>query len=495
MMRHRLLLFAGVAVLAVGPASAETLRDALVRAYSTNPTITGQRASLRATDEAVPLARADGLPSAAVDARYSEDFQQAANQFFAPARSVTGQANLSVPLYAGGAVKNSVRAAKTRVEAGRANLRGTEAQLFTDVVAAYLNVIRDEAIVELNGQNVRALEVNLQATRDRFEVGDVTRTDVAQSEARLAAAVGQLRGSEATLIASREFYIRTVGAAPESLEQPPPLPGLPDTADAAVAVALENNPTLIAARRNSDAAGFDARAARAQRLPQVSTFLGGNYFNNLSSQNAGNVSVNSGSGASAGVQMRIPIYQGGAPAANVRRARALESVAIEQVTATERAVIEQARAFFANWQSSLRVIEAAETQVSANRLSLEGVRAENSVGTRTILDILDAERELLNAQVTLVTARRDAYVAGFALLAAMGRAEARDLGLDGGPLYDPDVNYRRVRGGLWDWSDGARAAPVASSTANTPAQTPVVTKPLDPELQRGVDTGPANPDR
>ena len=203
MMRHRLLLFAGVAVLAVGPASAETLRDALVRAYSTNPTITGQRASLRATDEAVPLARADGLPSAAVDARYSEDFQQAANQFFAPARSVTGQASLSVPLYAGGAVKNSVRAAKTRVEAGRANLRGTEAQLFTDVVAAYLNVIRDEAIVELNGQNVRALEVNLQATRDRFEVGDVTRTDVAQSEARLAAAVGQLRGSEATLIASR----------------------------------------------------------------------------------------------------------------------------------------------------------------------------------------------------------------------------------------------------------------------------------------------------
>jgi outer membrane protein len=159
-------------------------------------------------------------------------------------------------------------------------------------------------------------------------------------------------------------------------------------------------------------------------------------------------------------------------------------------------VIAQTRSAFANWQSAQQVIASSQVAVDANRLSLEGVRAENSVGTRTILDILNAEQELLNSQVTLVTARRDAYVAGFALLAAMGRAEAQDLNLDGGPLYDPVVNYTRVRGKLSDWSQDPEPQPVATSTAQTPVQTPAVgPNPLlnDPALQRPVDTNPRNP--
>lgn len=492
MRRHFVLI--GVSLIAVAaPASAETLREALVRAYRSNPTLTGQRAQLRATDEGVALARANGLPDIQANGQYSEDFVQANNQFIRPERSLTGQAQLTVPVYLGGAVKNAVRAAESRVLSGRATLRGTEADLFSAVVNAYMNVIRDEAIVELNRQNVRALEINLRATRDRFEVGDLTRTDVAQSEARLQGAIGQLRSAEATLIGSREAYIRIVGSEPGTLEAPPPLPGMPDSPVDAVQVALENNPNLESARRATDAAGFDVEAARAERKPRVNSFLRGSYFNYLGS--LGVAAQESGTAASAGLQVTVPIYQGGGPAASVRRAEALEGVSIEQVTLIERSIVEQARGLFASWQSALQVIEASEAQVSANRLSLEGVRAENSVGTRTILEILDAERELLNAQVQLVSARRDAYVAGFALLAAMGRAEARDLGLDGGPLYDPEVNYRRVKRGIWDWGTGPSPTPEATSTVNSAPQTPVVTRPLEPELQRDIDSMSSNVDQ
>ncbi|MFN6936137.1 MAG: TolC family outer membrane protein, partial [Tsuneonella sp.] len=376
------------------------------------------------------------------------------------------------------------RAAETRVEAGRAGLRSVESALFTDVVAVYMDVIRDEATVRLNQQNVRALDVNLQATRDRFEVGDLTRTDVAQSEARLALAQSQLQGAEARLISSRENYIRIVGTAPGVLAQPPALPGLPANPDQAVEVALADNPALEGARKAREASGYDVRVARAARLPTVSVGVGGDYYNRFGSvpgpgRTAG--LQNDGFATSAGVSLSLPLFQGGRPAAQVRQAQARESASIEQVTATERGVIAQARSAYAVYQSALRVIESSRVAVQANQLSLEGVRAENSVGTRTILDILNAEQELLNSQVQLVTAERDAYVAGFAVLAAMGRAEASDLGLDGGPLYDPVANYDRVRGSLSDWRDNPAPEAEATRTVNTPAQTPNVVGPVDPQ--------------
>jgi outer membrane protein len=228
---------------------------------------------------------------------------------------------------------------------------------------------------------------------------------------------------------------------------------------------------------------------------------GPNYFNYLGSLPAGSPQPNSGTSASAGVQLTLPLFQGGRPAAQVRQAQAQRSQALENVTGTERAVISQARSAYAIWQSSQQVIASSETAVNANKLSLEGVRAENSVGTRTILDILNAEQELLNSQVTLVTARRDAYVAGFALLAAMGNAEARDLGLEGGALYDPVANYRRVRNKINDFGSDSEPVPVSVTTAQTPPQTAVVTKPLDPLLDTPVDrspgltTGAASPNR
>ncbi|WP_425230049.1 TolC family outer membrane protein [Sphingomonas sp.] len=485
----RLLLLAGVASLA-GPAGADTLRDALLRAYQTNPTITGARAAQRATDETVPIARAAGLPSLSSSGGYTENVLSSSNSFASPAREANASTNLVVPLYRGGAVRGSVRAAETRVAAGQASLRSTEATLFTNVVAAYLDVIRDEAIVALNQQNVRVLEVNLRASRDRFQVGDLTRTDVAQSEARLSIARSQLQSAEAQLISSREFYIRIVGTEPGVLDEPPPLPNLPVTTEVAVQTALADNPALIAAARQRDATRYDVTVARSARLPQVSAVAGGNYYNYLGSLGAGtSTSVGqSGTAATLGLSLSLPLFQGGRPAAQVRRAEALQGQATEAVTETERAVVAQARSSFAVYRSSVEVIQSSEQAVAANRLSLEGVRAENSVGTRTILDILNAEQELLNSQVTLVSARRDAYVAGFSLLAAMGRAEARDLGLDGGPLYDPFANYNRVRHRISDFGSDGEPAPVATRTADTPPQTAVVRRPLDPALDTPVDT-------
>jgi len=502
MRRLRTLAAPGaLALVLAAPASAETLRDALAKAYAGNPTLTAQRAAQRANDENVPIQQAAGIAALNASGSATDNFIVSNNSFLNPERTASAGVQLSVPLYLGGAVRNGVRAAETRVEAGRATLRNVEATVFTNVVAAYMNVIRDEAVVALNTQNVRVLEVNLQASRDRFQVGDLTRTDVAQSEARLALARAQLQSAEAGLISSRETYINIVGEPAGVLTDPPALPGLPASPDAAVSEALAENPQLIAARRVRDATRYDIGVARAQRLPRLNAVSGGTYFNYLGSI-PGNLGVpTSGTNASAGLQVTLPLFQGGRPAALVRQAEATRSQAIETATATERAVIAQARSSYAVWRSSQEVIASSETAVNANKLSLEGVRAENSVGTRTILDILNAEQELLNSQVTLVTARRDAYVAGFALLAAMGDAEAQDLGLDGGTLYDPTVNYRRVRNRRWDWGGDGEPMPVATTTAGTPAQNAVPARPLDPLLDSQVDrnraltTGAASPNR
>lgn len=458
------------------PASAETLRDALAKAYSKNPTLTAARANQRANDENVPLAKANGLPNASVQGAYQEYKVRPSNDFTSPRRSVGGQLNLNVPVYQGGSVRNAVKAAETRVAAGVETLRDTEQSVFSQTVAAYMDVIRDEAIVRLNRENVNVLEVNLQATKDRFEVGDLTRTDVAQSEARLAGARGDLQTAEANLTGSRETYIQLVGEAPVNLEVPPELPGLPADPDAAVDVAVKDNPNLRAAAKQREAARQDVSAAYGARLPTLSLGATGSYQNFLDTLGSGvpGISISQTTkSVTLGVSAKLPLYQGGMPSARVRQAQARSGQAIENEIAAERSVVAQTRAAFASWRSSLEVIDSAKVAVEANTLSLEGVRAENSVGNRTILDILNAEQELLNSQVQLVSAQRNAYVAGFTLLAAMGHAGAQELSLDtGGPLYDPSINYKRVRSHIWDWGDGPKPQPVATRTVDTPSQNP-----------------------
>lgn len=448
--------------------NAETLQGALRQAYDTNPTLQAARAGQRATDEGVNVELANGRPSLSASGSYSENVERP-NAFTAAERSVSASTNFNVPIYSGGAVRNAINAAKLRVESGQNDLRGTESSIFSAVVAAYMDVIRDSAIVSLNRQNVKALEVNLRASRDRFEVGDVTRTDVAQSESRLSLARADLQRSGSNLIASKERYISLVGASPDNLEMPPALPGLPASADEAVAIALRDNGDILSAQKARDAARYDVKVAKAQAAPRLSAFAQGSYQDYLKTQPNYPTFTPHSSSATVGANLTLPLYQGGRPGALARQSAAKEARAIENAIAIERNVIAQTRSAYASWQASLQAIESTRTAVEAAALSLEGVKAENSVGNRTILDILNAEQEALNARVQLVTAERNAYVAGFSLLAAMGHAEARDLSLEGGALYNAADHYAQVKGKLFDYDFGSAPKAVSTTTAQIPA--------------------------
>lgn len=482
--RGLLVLAGSASLLALSvPAHADGLREALVGAYNTNPTLEAARADQRATDEGVPIQRAQGLPSASVTATHIEFLRQSANSFTAPERNLGVNAQLLVPVYSGGAVRNGIAAAKERVEAGQADLRNTESAIFSQVVAAYMDVLRTEALALLAANNVAVLRTNLDASSDRFQIGDLTITDVAQSRSRLALAEGDLQQAEANLITARETYVRLVGRPPGELEAPPPLPGLPDNVGAAIVSALENNPNLQAAKLRAEAAGYDTKAAGAGRLPTVSLFANGDYsdfFGTLGGP-VSNEFAQSETTANAGVRVTIPLFQGGLPAARQRQAGARESAALEDVIAAERQIMAETRSTYANWQAANGVIKSAQAAVEAAELSLEGVRAENSIGNRTVLDVLNAEQELVNTRAQLVTARRNAYVAGFNLLALMGRAEARDLNLDtGGVLYDPQVNADRVSSKLWDWDRDPAPAAKSTSTVDIPPANATIGPQLTP---------------
>ncbi|WP_416379379.1 TolC family outer membrane protein [Erythrobacter sp.] len=473
MSRPAFRLAASASLLALAaPAAADNLREALAEAYNTNPTLQSARANQRATDEGVAIQRAAGLPDLNLTATHTEFIRQSANAFTAPQRNLGVVAQFLVPVYSGGAVRNGVAAARGRVEAGQADLRNAESAVFSQVVAAYMDVLRTEALATLAANNVAVLKTNLEATSDRFQIGDLTITDVAQSRSRLAVAEGDLQQAQASLIAARETYIRLVGQAPGQLEAPPPLPGLPENVGEAIVAALENNPNLVAAKERAQAAGFDTKVAGAGRLPTVGLFVNGQYsdfFGTLGGPIAANF-VQAETTANAGVRVTIPLFQGGDPAARQRQAGARESAALEDVIASERSVIAETRSTYTNWQAANAVIKSAQAAVEAAELSLEGVRAENSIGNRQILDVLNAEQELLQARAQLVTARRNAYVAGFSLLALMGRAEARDLNLDDGVvIYDPAVNFERVHDRIFDWDRDPKAEAKSTRTVDIPA--------------------------
>ncbi len=468
-MTRNIALATLIIALASGTASADTLREALNGTYRANPTLMAQREALKATDAGVAISRSAGRPTITGTAALTRDISRSGRFEVGTGKGpyLSAGADLTFPLFQGGTVRNDIKASKSRVEAGRATLRAVEGDVFTEAVAAYMDVIRDRATVELNNNNVRVLETNLEATSDRFEIGDVTRTDVAQSEARLALARSRLTLAQGRANASEQNYRRVIGQQPGELQPPPPLPPFPATAEEAVRIALTNNPDLIAITRQAEAAGYDVKSVRGTRLPTISAVASADYFD----ATGDDLGLQSGTATSIGAQAVVPFYQGGLPSARVRQAQAIEGQTLEQRVATERSVVSATRSAFTDYQAAIDAIKSNEVAVKAQELALEGVRAENSVGTRTILDVLDAEQELLNSQVLLVTARRDAYVAGFQLLNAMGQAEADDLGLDGGPLYDPLGNYRRVAGDWSDWSENPRTAPVSTSTV-TPAEAP-----------------------
>lgn len=455
------------------PGQAENLRGALAKAYKNNPTLTGARASLRATDEQIAVELSAGRPQVRGEAAL-QDRVIRNTPLLTPSRSFSLNGSVSVPVYQGGTVRNSIRSARMRALGGQQSLRGAEASVYAEVVGAYMDVIRDSAIVTFNRQNVASLNLNLKASTQRFKVGDLTRTDVAQSESRLALAQSQLQEAEARLIGSRERYVELVGEAPTNLERPSPLAGLPGSVEDAVYAALESNPDILASQKARAAARFDAQAAQGRIAPRVSAVFAASHVDNLNTLSP--IAVLSGyqnraTDAYAGVNVTLPLYQGGLPAALSRQATDREAAAIERVTEVERSIIAQTRSAYANWRSSLASIESNRKAVDSAALSLDSVKAENRAGTRTILDILNAEQEALGARIQLVSAERNAYVAAFSLIAAMGMANARDLDLPVEGHYDPQVHYRASGSRLFDIAFGDLPDPVATRTNNTLPQT------------------------
>tara|TARA_R110002110_G_scaffold59726_3_gene168705 strand:+ start:2785 stop:4203 length:1419 start_codon:yes stop_codon:yes gene_type:complete len=436
-------------LLAFSPASAETLTDALAAAYQTNPTLQAQRAQLRATDEGVPQALSGWRPSLQAQGSYgatssTTTFDVAGSLFSASSvltanlRPVNGAVRLSENIFAGGRTVNATDQAEATVQAGRETLLSVEQTTLLNAVQAYMGVIGDASVVELNRSNVEVLKRQLEATTDRFRVGELTRTDMAQSEARLSLARTNLTLAEAQLTASRSFYERIVGQLPGTLERPAAVSGLPATEEEAREIAARNNPTLLAARHAEEASREAISVAKGALLPSLDLQARYQYGRNVSS-----TVLNSEESSVLGV-LTIPLYQSGTEYSAVRQAKEQNNQSRLEIMAAMRQVDESVRNAWEILRASRAAITSTREQVNASSVALEGVRQESEVGARTTLDVLNAEQESLNARVTLVGAERDLAVAEYGLLAAIGKLTARNLQL---PVeyYDPTENYDEVR--------------------------------------------------
>jgi outer membrane protein len=418
-----------------------TLRQALGTAYETNPQLDAQRAALRATDENVAQANAGWRPTVNAQGTYGvQDVNQQVQGLLT--HPLSTQLVISQPLYRGGRTVAEVSRAKAQVRAGRAQLSNTEQNVLLDGVTAYMDVVRDAKSLKLKQHNVADLQKQLEATQEQVRVKELTNTDLAQAQARLSGAEADLVNSQGQLQVSRSSFEHTIGRPAETLEERPPMPSMPATLQEAIQISLKANPFLVQAQESARAAGYAVDDSVGALQPQVTlqgewqyaqgqpTGLGG--FGGPATQ-ASHVKALIG-------QVTVPLYQGGADEAQVRQAKEQRSQAELAVADAERQVLDATRSSWESWRAAVKSITSQRAAVAADQTALDGVRQEQQVGTRTVLDVLNAEQELLNAQVAEVDAERNAIVAGFQLLSAMGTLTARGLVL---PVkyYDPQKHY------------------------------------------------------
>ncbi|MEM6664601.1 MAG: TolC family outer membrane protein [Pseudomonadota bacterium] len=406
--------------LAAPVAAEETLADAMVKAIRSSPELATSRANVRVLGERAVQARAGGRISASGTISVSATFFDL-EEFQYP---TVLQLDATQPLYTGGQVENSTEAAETRITAEEARQVATEQSILLETVSAYLDVRRDQTLVSLGRNNVRVIREQLRAARERFDVGEVTRTDVAQAEARLAAARSLLVSRIGQLQTAKESYKRVVGNYPKDLTPPPPLPDLPESLDEAVAIGLRDDPNIRAARLERRAAGSDVRTAIGALLPQVS--IVGQVRNRDTLQ----VPRDGLADATLGLQISIPLYSGGENYSRIREAQALAEVRDAEITTAMRNAIQQVGTAWSDLDVAMATIRAGRLEVRAAKIAFEGVQEEAKVGARTTLDVLDAEQELLDARGDLVSSRRDQYVAAYNLLFSVGSLTAKHLGLD-----------------------------------------------------------------
>ena len=418
-----------------------SLMDALGVAYTTNPQLAAAQAGLRATDESVAIANSKWRPNISATGTYAYDEAKISGMGGAKTitRPLQATIGFSQYLFRGGRTYAEIGQAKANVRAARADLQAAEQTVLLAAATAYMDVVRDAAIVNLRRHNVDVLRRQKDSTALEFKVGSLTRTDVAQAEARLAGAQSASTAAEGQLAISRASFMQVIGRPAETLEERPANPAVvPGTEDDTLACASKGNPALVQAQENEKAADYAVNAAVGTMLPEVSLQSGYSYSQNsyTSALGAGQVSQ----GISVQAQVTVPIYQGGAEQATIRQAKQLHAQAQLNVVVTDRQVREVAAATWNTYQAALANIVSNEATAKSNEIAATGVSKEQRVGGRTVLDVLNAQQELLNAQVAVATSRRDATVAAFQVLAASGLLTAKSLGLKVA-IYDPLANY------------------------------------------------------
>lgn len=433
------------AAFVAAPASAQTLEDALGMAYQNNPALRAAQAELRAIDSGVTEAQAGWRPTARIDGNYGYQDSRSGGSIFQPPgteishpRGIT--ASVVQPVWRGGRTVANTEVAEANVRAGRANLLSTEQDILLQTATTYLDVMRDEAVLGLNQNNESVLGEQLNAAKSRFDVGDLTKTDVSQSESRLARAKAGRIQAEGNLNITRASFSRLVGQAPSGLKAPTLNITLPASLEDVIAQAEKNSPLVGAAEQNEQAATANIDAVKGALYPEVSLVADSSraWDQSPGFDTRGDTQRLLG-------QVVVPLYTAGTDYARLKAAR--ETSTQRKLLVDDARMIARERAIAA-WellQAARAGLVARQSQQEAAELALTGVREESNVGTRTTLDVLDAEQELLDARVGAITAERDLKVASLQVLQATGQMTAQNLGLNV-PLYDPKTNYNAVDG-------------------------------------------------
>jgi outer membrane protein len=447
-MRPACALLRLVAVLTVAlaiPAHAESLEEALVKAYQSNPQLNAERARQRGTDENVPQALAGYRPQ--IVASLGAGLQAVRNLLpgntlqTATLRPWTIGVTVSQTLFNGFKTANSVRVAELQVRSGREALRNVGQGVLLDAVTAYMNVTANNALYEAQRANVQVLREILATTQKRLSAGDVTPTDTAQAEARLNRGLADLNAAEVALAISKELYAQVIGAAPSQLRPAVPVDRLvPSTQVAAVDTANHENPAVLGAAYDVDVAQTTIKVAESALLPTASVQASASR----SVETDQSLTTTSTDQASVIGQINVPIYDGGTAASQTRQAK--------EMTSQSRLVLDQVRnqtrtAVVSAWvtnEGTKIALKAAESEVHAADIALQGVRREAQGGQRTTIDVLNAQQDLTNARSREILAQRDRVIASYTLLSAVGRLDVHALNLNT-PDYLPDVHYHQVR--------------------------------------------------
>lgn len=436
-----LLTLLGATALAVN-AEAATIFEAMGSAYTNNPTLQAQRAYVRAVDENVAIAKSGYRPTLAVVGSYSDshvhnDVVEVQDGYDESVAAVVNQ-----PIFNGFSTRNSVKAADAAVKAEQSNLYNVEQQVLLSASTAYLNVLRDESIVKLQKNNEKLLKKRMEETKERFNVGEVTRTDVSQSEARYSQARSDRIAAEGNLAASKAVYVQVIGHEPEGLEEPVGIADMfPKSIEDAVNYARSNNYALKAAKDALNAQSYTVAANTGALLPQVN-FEATAARGQTQSYTTKDPEINS---FKWGVNMTVPLYDAGENRAKIRQSKYKKWQAQEVVMEAERNMVSSVSS---NWEymvSNQAKIASVKDQIRAYAIALDGVQQEEALGNRTVLDVLDAYQSLLNSNVEEVQARRDYYVSGMQLLLSMGRLTAKDLNLSV-DLYNAEEHSEKTAG-------------------------------------------------